>query len=325
MKDLLFQLNEAEKAENFQRVIDLGTRILEINVQHQPTRFQTATAYRLRGISSYDRSYYDKAVEDFNRAIDLNPEKADSYYQRARAYHKKSDWDRVIVDCDRAIKRKQEADYYYQRGRAYHKKGDYDQAITDFKCAIQINRKKADYHYLQSFSLYTKGNSLILPPKSNYDQAFREYDRAIESLNEAIRLNPDKVANYYWVRGLCYLARSRCDQAIHDFNHANSLDPNQTTYNHNWLLALSYTGKREYSWAIFYFTLLINNFGTIDNSENSNYYYLRSLSYYNRGDNKQGDYFNAHEDIKDALKLDPFNWEYLKLKNKIEERLPRGR
>ncbi|XZN97959.1 MAG: tetratricopeptide repeat protein [Microcoleus sp.] len=347
MKDLLFQLNEAEKAENFQRVIDLGTRILEINVQHQPTRSQTATAYRLRGISSYDRSDYDKAVEDFNRAIDLNPEKADSYYQRARAYHKKSDWDRVIVDCERAIKRKKEADYYYQRGRAYHNKGDYDQAITDFKLAIQIDRKKADYYYLQGFSLYAKGNSLRLPQKTNYDQeAIRVYDRAIESLNEAIRLKPDRVAKYYEIRGLCHLHRTRYDQAINDFNHAKSLDPNPITYNYNYLLGLSYAGKRDYTSAIIYLGLAI---GFLNESKNVDYYYQRSLCYYNRGQNdrrnnqdflnllknvtdwqhilsnsQKSDDQNALEDINRAIELDQFNSEYLQLKNRIEDRLLRG-
>ncbi len=256
-----------------------------MNVQHQPTRSQTAAAHRLRGISYYDRSEYDKAIEDFDRAIDLNPDKAASYYQRARAYHKKNEWDRVIADCDRAIKGKQEADYYYQRGRAYHSKGDYDQAITDFKRAIQIDRKKVDYHYWKGFSLYTKGNSLILPPKSNYDQASREYDRAIESLNEAIRLNPDKVANYYWLRGLCHLNRFKYDQAINDFNRANKLEPNQRTYDYNFLLGISYVGKRDYNFAIFYLTLAI---GFLNESKNVDYYYQRSLCYYNRGQNGQG-------------------------------------
>ena len=85
---------------------------------------------------------YDRAIADFDRAIQLKPDDAVAYANRGWAYDDKGDYDRAIADFDRAIQLKPDyADAYAGRGWAYAK-GDYDRAIADYDRAIQL---KPDY------------------------------------------------------------------------------------------------------------------------------------------------------------------------------------
>ena len=49
---------------------------------------------------------YDRAIVDFNKAIQLKPDFDAAYNNRGLAYHDKDDYDRAIVDFNTAIKLK---------------------------------------------------------------------------------------------------------------------------------------------------------------------------------------------------------------------------
>ena len=97
------------------------------------------TAYANRGWAYNDKGDYDRAIADFDRAIQLKPDYAEAYANRGWAYNNKGDYDRAIADFDRAIQLK--PDYalaYANRGLAYNDKGDYDRAIADLKIAAGL-------------------------------------------------------------------------------------------------------------------------------------------------------------------------------------------
>ena len=45
----------------------------------------------------------DKAIEDFTKAIQYEPDYAEAYYHRGNTYFLKGEFDRAIEDCDKAI------------------------------------------------------------------------------------------------------------------------------------------------------------------------------------------------------------------------------
>jgi tetratricopeptide (TPR) repeat protein len=62
-----------------------------------------------------------------------------AYYFRGVAYDDKGDYDRAIADFNVAIEYDpDDADYYSGRGKAYKHKGDYDKAIADFEYALKL-------------------------------------------------------------------------------------------------------------------------------------------------------------------------------------------
>jgi len=67
------------------------------------------------------------------------------YYNRGLAFRGKGDYDRAIQNYDKAIGINSEAaDAYNSRGDAYYGKGDYGQAIRDYDEAIRINPEDAN-------------------------------------------------------------------------------------------------------------------------------------------------------------------------------------
>ena len=61
-----------------------------------------AEAYLNSGNAYYEKGDYDRALADFNKAIELQPDLADAYNNRGLAYHIKRDYDRAIADLDKA-------------------------------------------------------------------------------------------------------------------------------------------------------------------------------------------------------------------------------
>ena len=87
------------------------------------------TPYNNRGVAYDDKGEFDRAVADYNKAIDLNPDYVDAYNNRGGAYHDKGEFDRAVADYNKAIDLKSDyAQAYNNRGLAYDKKGEFDRA-----------------------------------------------------------------------------------------------------------------------------------------------------------------------------------------------------
>ena len=128
--------------------------------------------------NAYDgKGEYDRAIQDYDQAIRLNPSNADAFNNRGVSYFHKSDYDRAIQDYDQAIHlNPNHATAFYNRGVAYKRKGDHDRAIQDFDQAIRLNPSDAT-------AFNNRGTA--------YDDQ-GEYDRAIQDYDQAIRLKDRK-------------------------------------------------------------------------------------------------------------------------------------
>src|SRR5262245_53761013 len=82
-----------------------------------------ATAYQRQG-------QLDRAIQDYEEAIRLDPTNAIAYYNRGIAYGAKGDWDRAIQDYDQAIKHQpSDAAAFRSRGLAWQEKKQLERAI----------------------------------------------------------------------------------------------------------------------------------------------------------------------------------------------------
>ncbi len=65
--------------------------------------------------------------------------RADAYFNRAKVFFLKDDYDRAIADFDQTIGLRPDAHGALTlRGMAYSRKGDYDRAIADYTKALQL-------------------------------------------------------------------------------------------------------------------------------------------------------------------------------------------
>src|SRR5215510_7369950 len=78
-----------------------------------------ALAYYKRGVAYQDKHEHDRAIADYTKAIEINPQYGDAYNNRGAAYQDKHKHDRAIADYTKAIEiNPQYGDAYLNRGDA---------------------------------------------------------------------------------------------------------------------------------------------------------------------------------------------------------------
>ncbi len=92
---------------------------------------QFAVAYNNRGNAYDDKGDVDRAIADYNAALQIDANYAAAYYNRGIAWRRKGDLDRAIADYDQAIKLNPTATAYNNRGSAWDAKGEIDRAMAD--------------------------------------------------------------------------------------------------------------------------------------------------------------------------------------------------
>jgi tetratricopeptide (TPR) repeat protein len=70
----------------------------------QETQENIAKAFGNRGNAYFGKGQYDRAIEDYDQAIRLNPNYAFAFHGRGLAYAFKGQYDRAIEDYDQAIR-----------------------------------------------------------------------------------------------------------------------------------------------------------------------------------------------------------------------------
>jgi tetratricopeptide (TPR) repeat protein len=117
-----------------------------------------------RGIAYAAKDQYDRAVEDFDHAIRLNPNDAGAFVARGRADALKDQYDRAIEDFDHAIRlNPNDAGAFVARGRAYALKGQYDRAIEDYDHAIRLDPNDAGAFVARAGAYTSKGVTACRP------------------------------------------------------------------------------------------------------------------------------------------------------------------
>lgn len=169
-----------------------------------------AEAYTTRGWALRERNQPERALSDFNRALELAPNTAATYSQRGLTYLRLKEFDRAITDYNKAIELSpRNAAFINDRGVAYMDLKDYKRAITDFDLSIQI-----DPNYALPFNNRARAHAL----------GAQDHQRAIADLDRAIQINP-RYGLAYENRAFSQLDLKDLDKAIADFTKAIEFSP----------------------------------------------------------------------------------------------------
>lgn len=94
------------------------------------------------GIASLNRGKPEKALESFERAIELDPQDATGYLGRANALNTIGKWERSLADYHRALDLDPKlTNAYVNRGIAYAHLGEAQKAIADYEKALALDPK----------------------------------------------------------------------------------------------------------------------------------------------------------------------------------------
>lgn len=183
-------------------------------VEQRPERIQLV--YYNRGLAFENMGQFEKAIEDFDRAISLDPYFRDAFLNRGTAFENMGRFDSAIENLDTAIALSPSYEAYFNRGITFEKTGQLARAIADFHDAIALNPSRYEA-YLAVGRLQGKTGS---------------FDKAIDYFTRAIVINPMNAESYN-NRGLSFIYLGQDDRALEDFNKAIALDQNSAITYHN--------------------------------------------------------------------------------------------
>jgi tetratricopeptide (TPR) repeat protein/S1-C subfamily serine protease len=196
----------------------------------------TALGYYTRGfiyyvLTSDNWDNHQRAIADYDQAIELAPDFAFAYESRAKAYSWSGNCQKAIADYTKLIEiEPNNKNYYSERAECYKLLNNLKKAETDFKKAQEIelsesNRKQPQDKPLNNpednfgFFVYYNESTTYL------NLSHLDYPKAIDNLNKSIELYPDYYEAYIR-RGDSYNSLGDYQKAIENFNQAISLRPN---------------------------------------------------------------------------------------------------
>lgn len=163
-----------------------------------------ARAFKARGFEYEKQGKMNQALQDYQKAIALNPSYDQAYFNRAHILIALHRYDLAMEDLDKAISLNPEyAQSYHNRAILFAMKKDYAKALVDLNSAIGL-----DGEYAEAFR-----NRALVYLSTGQKQ------RAEEDFRQAVRLDPQDAAGFYglamvladqgeWKPSLVYLRKA---------------------------------------------------------------------------------------------------------------------
>ena len=198
-------LVENEKYDFAITYFKFSEKIALDNEIKENARKHLADAYNIRGVVYAKKDDFDRAIEDYENAIGLNPEFADAYKNRGNAYSCLGRHNEAIKDFSKAIELDSNfAIAYYNRGNAYYDLERYNEGIEDYNKAIELNQE------------YTKAYC----NRGNAYYKLKRYVKAKRDYNKAIKSDQDFYIAHYNLGDLLYLVEEDYDNAEKEYREA---------------------------------------------------------------------------------------------------------
>jgi formylglycine-generating enzyme required for sulfatase activity len=160
--------------------------VLRPSVADEPAASPPATAVRQGRLHAQQRQWA-AAIDEFNRALEENPENASAHWFRAQALAQlgrraaaRADYEQVVQLVDSP----QDAKALRYRGEAFLRLGRFEEALRDLNAALKLSPDDAP-------ALMCRGDALA---------GLSRYDEAINEFTAALKLRP-RSADAYLRRG----------------------------------------------------------------------------------------------------------------------------
>jgi tetratricopeptide (TPR) repeat protein len=184
-----------------------------------------ADAYYEQGLVFYKSMEYDRSIDDFTKALEINPKDKENhkvYYMRGRSYLENRQYDQAINDFTKALEICPETDkatrfsIMESRGNSYHALNKNDAAIKDFSDAIALNLKHKNMKYVYN------NRGWVWQNKEDYQKALKDY-------YAALAIDP-AFAPAYFGRASSWYKLGNLPRALEDAKEALRLEPESKKY-----------------------------------------------------------------------------------------------
>jgi tetratricopeptide (TPR) repeat protein len=197
--------------EKYHQARDDFDNSIRLGLHHAQLYFQRGyTLYRII------RAVPTLALNDYHKAIQLDPHCVDAYYWRGRLWYEAEQHERAIQDFTKVIELKPDYDAAYShRGSAYYELFQVEAAIADFTHVIERNNyEKMHFVYYNRAIAYKLGH---------------QYTLAIQDYAEAIRIQAD-FQEALSGRFEIYKEIDQLQKALEDATKLINLEPNELSH-----------------------------------------------------------------------------------------------
>ncbi|MHC4251953.1 MAG: tetratricopeptide repeat protein [Planctomycetota bacterium] len=258
-----------------------------------------------------------KAIEDYTKAISLNPDFADLYRKRASVYYHTKAYDLALADYTMLIELQPDYDAYGMRASTHLKLGNPALAAADRDKAVELWPDNWAVYMCRAGHREKTGD--LVGATEDYDKAialcpamFRLYDmradiyekrglhgKAVDDYTRAIELSPQYAPRYIY-RGLAYAAAGEHDNAIADYTRSIDRCPNARAYTLRGKAFLDH--RRDFEGGIADFSAVLES-----NPDDARVHWMRGMAYASRAHSEKNaqDWDRALEDFDTAIEIAP--------------------
>lgn len=189
-------------------------------------------AYLNRAVYLREHKEYDKALVDLNKAIFLK-QSSSNYYDRGTLLFGLGKYKEAFNDFSQVLKSDSaNSSALMNMGAIYGKRKQYDSALYYLTASIRINPKEKDA-WLNLAALHYE--------KKRYPEAIRACDVYL-----TIKKDDPGMVN---LRGLCKVNLGRYPEALTDYNLSIEMDPGNGSFYLNRSFLYNFTGDKEKAYA----------------------------------------------------------------------------
>jgi len=168
---------------------------------------QNSKQYQKAGEKFMEAKNYDAAIEQYTRAIDVEPNNYVGYLSRAQAFENLKKNDEAMKDLEKGlVLAPKEVKLYIAMGRVYNSLGKYDEALVRLNRAANLDKKEKD----------------IYPVKVATLLQLEKFDQALKSSDTALLLDDNSMNRFS--RGEVYVRLTNDVLAKKEFEKAISKD-----------------------------------------------------------------------------------------------------
>ena len=239
ISQILSEAINAFNEKDFNKTIMLCNQVLKMDNK-------VSSAYNLKGVVYAEKNEYEKAIENMDKAVELNPKDSGYIYNRAKMHYQFKNYPKALSDCDVAIRLEPQSDYYTLRAGIKQKTDDIEGALADVNRSIELAPNDAKVYFNRGFLKQAVGDingaladflkHLELDPSNAevYNSIAYLYmklgqnDLAYGYVEKAILLTEGKNGCYIDTRGEVLMSMGKLNDAIIAFTIASSLLPKES-------------------------------------------------------------------------------------------------
>lgn len=268
------QSNPETSGFTSESVLFNSTSLSRLVESRKPIQYRGANE---SSIESKSNTELERAIRDYGRALDLDPESIDAYQHRAEAQHALGQHLEAVRDYTQVIRRRERHDKahfglgqvnfdtenfqeaverftrtielnpnfahaFYRRAMAYHHLGAFREAVADYSEAITKGTAAGDKFFAKSDAFFNRAEAEFLA--GNFVKAIADYTEALQRGSQSPLL--------YFNRGRAFRAAGNTADAVIDFQKAIALEESFAEAHAH--LADVYLATNEFSNALLHYS-----------------------------------------------------------------------